>query len=170
MRLYRDSVFCPCFRGDRPATRRIFDAMLSGCIPVVLAHRDDGRGAAATSYFARGPGITNADVYPWARGSFGDAHPGMGIDYSELVVEVPAECGVDCIPPVLEGLLLNDTAALRRKQRNLARYARLFSFGMGKGRAFERVDAMSALLVAARHHAMMLLGLGGATSAFPGGS
>ena len=165
MRLYRDSVFCPCFRGDRPITRRIFDAMLSGCIPVVLAHRftDRETGRTVTSYFARAQGASNAKVYPWARGSFGDGHPDMGIDYSELVVEIPAECGVDCIPSVLEGLLLNDTAALRRKQRNLARYARLFSFGMGEGRIFERVDAMSALLIAARHHATML-GLGSAPS------
>ena len=82
----------------------------------------------------------------------------MGIDYSELFVEIDAkECGsggVDCIPTVLEKLL-NDTAALRKKQYTLAKYARLFSFGM-QDNAFQHVDAMSALLVVGRHHVMLM--------------
>ncbi|KAK3237865.1 hypothetical protein CYMTET_52094 [Cymbomonas tetramitiformis] len=33
----RDSVFCLCPRGGTPWTRRVFDALLTGCIPVVIS-------------------------------------------------------------------------------------------------------------------------------------
>lgn len=84
----------------------------------------------------------------------------MGIDYSQLAVEInEIECGkLDCLPATLEKLLSSDPngsgiALLREKQRNLARYARLFSYGLGEN-AFQHVDAMSALLVRARHYAV----------------
>ena len=157
MQLYRDSIFCPFFRGDRPAQKRVFDTILSGCIPVALAHHYEKDNDNKTSYFANGACPTSK-VYPWAKGSFGEKYPHMGIDYSELFVEIDAkECGsggVDCIPTVLEKLL-NDTAALRKKQYTLAKYARLFSFGM-QDNAFQHVDAMSALLVVGRHHVMLM--------------
>eukprot|EP00584_Thalassiosira_punctigera_P024351 CAMPEP_0172574100 /NCGR_PEP_ID=MMETSP1067-20121228/136531_1 /TAXON_ID=265564 ORGANISM="Thalassiosira punctigera, Strain Tpunct2005C2" /NCGR_SAMPLE_ID=MMETSP1067 /ASSEMBLY_ACC=CAM_ASM_000444 /LENGTH=560 /DNA_ID=CAMNT_0013366723 /DNA_START=93 /DNA_END=1775 /DNA_ORIENTATION=+ len=154
MQLYRDSVFCPSFRGDLPAQKRFFDAILSGCIPVVMAHRRAKNRRTGeyepceTSYFS--PGAPLSMVYPWARGSFGERHPDMGVDYSQLVVEIDAvDCGVDCIPKTLEKLM-EDPVALRQKQYSLARYARLFSYGMGDD-ALRPVDAMSALLVRARH-------------------
>lgn len=157
MQLYRDSIFCPFFRGDRPAQKRVFDTILSGCIPVVLAYHYEKDHHNKTSYFAHGACPTST-VYPWAKGSFGENYPHMGIDYSELVVEIDAKkcgsVGVDCIPTVLEKFL-NDTAALRKKQHTLAKYARLFSFGM-QDNAFQHVDAMSALLIASRHHAMLM--------------
>jgi len=30
MQRYRESIFCPCFRGDRPDVKRFFDVLLSG--------------------------------------------------------------------------------------------------------------------------------------------
>ncbi|CAK0821669.1 unnamed protein product, partial [Prorocentrum cordatum] len=33
------SVFCPVVQGDVPHQKRLFDAMLTGCIPVVIAAR-----------------------------------------------------------------------------------------------------------------------------------
>ena len=43
MQIYRDSIFCPCFRGDGPEQKRFIDAILSGCIPVVMSYEwDDG--------------------------------------------------------------------------------------------------------------------------------
>ncbi len=141
------------FRGDLPAQKRFFEVILSGCIPVVMAHRRAKNRRTGeyepceTSYFS--PGAPLSMVYPWARESFGERHPDMGVDYSQLVVEFDAvDCGVDCIPKTLEKLM-EDPVALREKQYSLARYARLFSYGMGDD-ALRHVDAMSALLVRAR--------------------
>jgi hypothetical protein len=36
--MYRNSVFCPCFRGNTPAQKCFFDVLLSTCIPVVLEY------------------------------------------------------------------------------------------------------------------------------------
>ncbi|KAL3901436.1 MAG: hypothetical protein SGARI_006073, partial [Bacillariaceae sp.] len=35
---YRQSTFCPCPGGDSPSAKRMFDALLAGCIPVILSH------------------------------------------------------------------------------------------------------------------------------------
>ncbi len=87
-----------------------------------------------------------------AKGSFGEKFPEMGIDYSKLVVEInEIDCGaMDCLPEKLENWL-NDPEALRQKQLEIAKYARLFSYGMQQN-AFKYADAMSALLVRARHY------------------
>lgn len=87
-----------------------------------------------------------------AKGSFGEKFPEMGIDYSKLVVEInETDCGeMDCLPGKLEGWLDN-SEALRRKQLEIAKYARLFSYGMQQN-AFKNVDAMAALLIRARHY------------------
>lgn len=153
MQLYRESIFCPSFRGDTPDQKRFFDAILSGCIPVVMAHywNDDDKNK--TSYFAPAKNAALSNVYPWAKGSFGQKYPNMGIDYSELVIEInEKDCGLDCLPTTLERWL-KDPAALREKQKQLAKFARLFSFGM-KDNAFQYVDAMAALLVRTRHYVL----------------
>jgi hypothetical protein len=35
---YRQSTFCPCPGGDSPSAKRMFDALLAGCIPIILSH------------------------------------------------------------------------------------------------------------------------------------
>ena len=87
-----------------------------------------------------------------AKGSFGEKFKEMGIDYSKLVVEInESECGeMDCLTGKLENWL-NDPKALRQKQLEIAKYARLFSYGMQQN-ALKYADAMSALLVRARHY------------------
>ena len=155
MQLYRDSVFCPVFRGDTPDQKRFFDAILSGCIPVVMAHywKEGNDERNSTSYFAPATGTTLSEVYPWAKGSFGEKYPDMGIDYSQLVIEInEQDCGMDCLPNTLERWL-KDPIALREKQKVLAKFAPLFSFGM-KDNAFNHVDAMSALMIRARHYVL----------------
>jgi hypothetical protein len=53
---------------------------------------------------------------PFAKGSF-EGEPDMGIDYSQLVVEVDgASCGLACMRPILEALMKN-LEELRRKQK-----------------------------------------------------
>jgi hypothetical protein len=150
MNLYRESIFCPVFRGDTPDQKRFFDVILSGCIPVVMAHYWQQEGSKLTSYFA--PGVPNPTFLPWAKGSFGEKYPNMGVDYSKLVVEIE-ETGcpyLDCMPSILEGWL-KDPAALLEKQKEVAKYACLFSFGMQQN-TFQYVDAMSTLLVRAGHY------------------
>jgi hypothetical protein len=147
---YRQSIFCPFFRGDSPNQKRFFDVIMSGCIPVAMTYKwSDEKGRDATSYFA--PGVPISTYLPFAKGSFA-GRPEMGIDYSELVVEIDAECGLECMQPSLEALL-SDTAALRTKQKALVKYAKVFSFGLEEN-AFEYVDAVTALMVYARHEAM----------------
>ena len=34
---YRQSTFCPCPGGDSPSAKRNFDALLAGCIPIILS-------------------------------------------------------------------------------------------------------------------------------------
>ena len=34
---YRQATFCPCPGGDSPSAKRMFDALFSGCIPVILS-------------------------------------------------------------------------------------------------------------------------------------
>jgi len=153
MQLYRDSIFCPIFRGDTPDQKRFFDVILSGCIPVVMAHywKEENDEHNRSSYFA--PGVSLSTVYPWARGSFGEKYSGMGIDYSQLVIEIDEkDCGMDCLPTALLSWL-NDPVALREKQKLLATYSCLFSYSMNNT-AFNQVDAMSALAVRARHYVM----------------
>ena len=77
----------------------------------------------------------------------------MGIGYQEMVVEVDGSCGLRCMKPALEKPLKN-SEELRRKQQALARYAPLFSFGMDDGDAFKYPDAVSALLIQARHYVL----------------
>lgn len=130
--------------------------MMSLCIPVVMAHYwDDKEGFMDSSHFA--PGVSVSKTYPFVKGSF-EKYPDMGIDYSKLVLEInEKECynatGIlDCLPVILKKWL-KDPVALREKQYSLAKYARVFSFGM-EDNAFQYVDAMSALLVRARHFSM----------------
>eukprot|EP00581_Thalassiosira_minuscula_P014975 CAMPEP_0183731908 /NCGR_PEP_ID=MMETSP0737-20130205/36833_1 /TAXON_ID=385413 /ORGANISM="Thalassiosira miniscula, Strain CCMP1093" /LENGTH=492 /DNA_ID=CAMNT_0025964761 /DNA_START=201 /DNA_END=1679 /DNA_ORIENTATION=- len=147
MQRYRESIFCPCFRGDRPDVKRFFDVLLSGCIPVIMTDYSEDD---TPEHFS---GASNAVIYPWAKGSFGEDFPTMGIDYSKLVIEISEkECYVDCMVATLEKLL-KDPEVMREKQKNIAKYARFFAYGMQKN-AFQHVDAMSALLVRARHYAL----------------
>jgi hypothetical protein len=144
---YRDSVFCPSLRGDYPPQKRFFDVLLSGCIPVVLAHAS--REPQVQSYFAPGaPSVVR--TYPHAIGSF-DGWPEMGIDYDQIVVSVNATCGMPCMFPMLEDLLINQPDVIREKQRAISRLAPLLSFGMEQN-GLQHSDAVAALLVHARHY------------------
>jgi hypothetical protein len=146
--LYQDSIFCPCLRGDTPAQKRIFDALLSGCIPVVLEY-ESYEGRRFPSHFEqRGPSIRT--VYPFARGSFKN-YPKMGIDYSKIMVTIDGACGIPCLVPALEDLLLNHRDQVREMQENIGRVARLFSFGM-EHNSMKQVDAIAALLVKIHHY------------------
>ena len=146
--VYRDSVFCPTLRGDSPPQKRFFDALLSGCIPVVLAH--ESMDPPFLSYFAPGEAST-ARTYPYAIGAF-DGWPQLGIHYESIVVEVNGTCGMPCFFTLLEDLLVNRPDEIRAKQQEIARLAPLFTYGMERS-GLQQADATAAMLVHARHHA-----------------
>ena len=146
MALYRQSLFCPSLRGDSPNQKRFFDAILSGCIPVVITHRF-GKSNNETSYFA--PNVPLSYYLPYAKGSF-FGEPDMGIDYSELVVEIDAKCGIKCIKPALEDLIVKKPNELRRKQLAIVKIGRLLTYGLAEN-AWRNIDTMIPMILHARH-------------------
>jgi hypothetical protein len=145
--LYQDAIFCPCLKGDTAAQKRIFDAILSGCIPVTMEY-ESFEPDYPTHFEPDGSSIRN--VYPFARGSFyGDRE--MGIDYSQIMVIINGTCGIPCLVPTLEDLLLNHRDRVREMQENIGQVARLFSFGM-EHNSMKHIDAIAAILVRIHHY------------------
>ena len=151
-KMYRDSIFCPCLHGDTPGQKRIFDVWLSGCIPVVLEY-DQSHETGYPSHFEQG-GSSIRIVYPFVRGTFFD-EPVMGIDYYQLLVPINGTCGVPCLIPTLEKLLLEEPHQIQQMQDNIAQVVSLFSFGM-EHNALRYPDAIAAALVQIRHYAFHL--------------
>lgn len=144
---YRNSIFCPCLRGDEPPQKRFFDAILAGCIPVVLEYETSLESGVVSHYAVGGESVRR--TYPWAMGSYeGNDH--MGLNYSDLVIVINGTCGVDCLLPTLEELLLHHMDVVRQKQQQLQNMATLFSYGMQQN-ALTYPDAIASLLVRARH-------------------
>lgn len=149
---YRDSVFCPCLPGDQPAQKRIFDAMLNGCIPVVLEYGKSNEPEVPSFYSPYGESIRTS--YPFAQGTFfGD--PNLGLDWRQLVVRINGTCGVPCLIPTLEDLLLNQYDQVRQIHSRVVQFATLFSYGMDKN-GLQYPDAIAALLVQARHYSQVV--------------
>ena len=146
---YRDSIFCPCLRGDEPPQKRIFDVLLGGCIPIVLEHTpsfEEGWPSffAPTSHSIR-------QTYPFSRGNFFN-HTDMGVEFRDMVVALPADgCGIKCVVQTVEELLTKRPEVILAKQRNIAKYAALFSYGMEQN-GLKYPDAVSAMLVQVRHY------------------
>ena len=147
-RLYKDSIFCPCLHGDTPGQKRIFDVWLSGCIPVVLEY-DQSHETGYPSHFEPG-GSSIRIVYPFVRGNFFD-EPDMGIDYHQLLVPINGTCGVPCLIPTLEKLLVDEPQQIQQIQDNIAQVVSLFSFGM-EDNTLRYPDAVAAALVQIRHY------------------
>jgi hypothetical protein len=68
----------------------------------------------------------------------------------DLVVTFDGFCGLPCIKEAMEKVMANHTE-LQRLRTNLYTFARLFRFGLGK-KAFQDVDAFSAVLISIRHY------------------
>jgi len=141
--------FCPCLRGDEPPQKRIFDVLLSGCIPIVLEHTpslEEGW----PSFFAP---VSHSirQTYPFSRGNFFN-HTDMGVEFRDMVVALPSDgCGMKCIVQTVEELLTKRPEVILEKQRNIAKYAALFSYGMEQN-GLKYPDAVSAMLVQVRHY------------------
>jgi hypothetical protein len=138
---YHESVFCPCLPGDFPAQKRFFDSMMSGCLPVVVSANTSvypGR----KSWFRIHRSSVEAS-YPFAKGMFYD---GMEIDYESFVVQAQ---NVSDIKPAMEAILA-DPDELRRRQRNLRKFAPLVSYDVDANAPWE--NAFTQILKALKHH------------------
>ena len=151
-KVYKDSIFCPCLHGDTPGQKRIFDVWLSGCIPVVFEYHESHE-TGYPSHFEQG-GSSIRIVYPFVRGTF-VSEPEMGIDYHQLLVPINGTCGVPCLIPTLEKLLLDEPHQIQKIQDNIAQVVSLFSFGM-EHNALGYPDAIAAALVQIRHFVLNL--------------
>ncbi|CAE8642314.1 unnamed protein product [Polarella glacialis] len=72
------SVFCPILQGDVPHQKRLFDVMLTGCLPVVVAFPSHVPGEVSW-WLPGGPPVERMVPFP------------RDIDYRSFVVEVPQE-------------------------------------------------------------------------------
>jgi len=150
--LYQNATFCMILPGDGPAQKRFFDAIMSGCIPVVIsfpATTDPGSPAWwKNSYVNQTLSIRVS--YPFPKGFFAGSR-GLGIDYPSLVVET---CGLECIKPTLERVIANETELLRLRQ-NLRRHASLFSYGL-EANSHRFFDAFALVLTQLGHYLQRL--------------
>jgi hypothetical protein len=114
--------------------------MMSGCLPVVVSAKPS-RYPGRKSWFK----IDHASVessYPFAKGMFYD---GMEIDYESFVVQARS---VSDIKPAMEAILA-DPDDLRRRQRNLQKYAPLVSYDVDANAP--RENAFTQILNALKH-------------------
>jgi hypothetical protein len=125
--------------------------LLSGCIPVVLRYESDEPGY--PSFFDPRKSSTRT-VYPFAQGIFYGI-PEMGLDYGGLVVPINGTCGVGCIFPTLENMLVHQQDRILEIQENIAKVASLLSYGMKSNDTFQYPDAEVASLVQIRHYLMV---------------
>jgi hypothetical protein len=138
---YQKSVFCPCVAGDGPPQKRFFDAMMSGCLPVVVS-AEISRYPGRKSWFRENHASVEAS-YPFAKGMF---HGGMEIDYESFVVQAR---NISDIKRAMEAILA-DPDDLRRRQRNLRMYAPLVSYDFDANAP--RENAFTQILKAIHHY------------------
>jgi hypothetical protein len=139
---YMDSVFCPVLAGDMAWQGRFFDAILNGCLPVVLSWKLSPKKNSVVdekSWFI--PYMPNQspmaskvrETYPFHKELFGD--PEIGIDYDSFVVECPGneanESDVSIVRRTMEDLLLNRPDEIRERQLRMKEVALAFTFGLG---------------------------------------
>lgn len=145
---YRESIFCPCLRGNTPAQKRFFDVIMSGCIPVVMEFSSSKEEGYPSFFKEHETSIRLA--YPFSKGIFQD-EPEMGIDYREIVVAINSTCGMDCMFLMMEDMIANHPETILAKQTKIAEIAQLFSYGM-EHNALRYPDAVSTMLVQIRHY------------------
>ena len=137
---YRNTLFCPVVKGDRPYQKRFFDVALSGCLPVVLVSpSQDSCRTNCYSWFKTN-GLSWSETHPFASNG-PQLQKGFSVNYQEFVVEVFG--GAANLLPTLEALMRNKTK-LRAMQQALGKYARALVYGLGKdmhaeGDAFDQI-------------------------------
>lgn len=137
---YENSIFCPILAGDTSWQRRFFDAILCGCLPLVISW-DTPKHLGGKSWFLPTSGNSHAitfsvqQTYPFAKGLF-NGEKEVEIDYESFVVECPGnpanESDVSSIRQTIEDLLLHRPNEIRERQLAMQKIALSFTFGMGE--------------------------------------
>lgn len=112
-----NSLLCPIPQGDMPYQHRLYDVMVAGCVPVVLAHSNPDN---STSYFQGVQGSSNSDlnsIFP-----FPDQIP-----WKEIIVEISVDNFSDEEKFVQFFLSLNRTEILIKREK-LASIRKLFLY------------------------------------------
>ena len=146
---YQDSVFCPVLAGDMAWQSRFFDAILSGCLPVVLAWKVPNGTSWYVPHHNRKPvASTIEESYPFAKGIFGGDEE-IEVDYEEFVVQCDGnqedERVVSSLRKNMLELLKNRPDEIRRRQLSMKKAAIAFTFGMG-GDAHRYNDAFARVI------------------------
>jgi hypothetical protein len=153
---YNESIFCPCLPGDLAWQKRFFDALISGCIPVVLKFDTPNLPGGKSWFLPEGESGELASVqqaYPFAKGAFG-GKTDIEIDYESFVLEVPIDVkSQDNVSGVVKSMeaILSDPFELRRRQLAMMKSALSFTYGMGKD-AHQHDDAFSRILKTVRYY------------------
>lgn len=123
------SRFCICPPGDVPYNKRLFTALLSGCVPVLFSFRSQVKGERNWWKPRKGPG--QRDIDPFYE----------QIDYRKLVVEVVVDEEKDLVG-FIERLREIPHAVVEEKQRAIERVRHLLLYDMSG----QREDAFSSML------------------------
>jgi Exostosin family len=152
---YHDSLFCPILAGDSCQQSRFFDALFSGCIPVVLRFRKTNNPkeykdtwAENLSSWYRSGGESTVAVYPFHKNLVD-----FGIDYEKCVLTVPAEVQRDVrkLVNAMEKAILYEPMRIQQFQVNLRDCAIRTAFGLGQN-AHKYQDAFAQIIYMIQHH------------------
>ena len=152
---YHESIFCPVLAGDSAQQARFFDAMMAGCIPVVLefsktvmTKKHPNSWAVSLPSWYRKKGEVTGAVYP-----FHDSLVDFGIDYNLCVLTVSARGNDDVmkLPGIMDRMILNEMDRIRTIQQNLKHCARRTAFAMGSN-AHKYEDAFALVVRMLSHH------------------
>jgi Exostosin family len=144
---YQDSVFCPCLPGDTVTQKRFFDAILNGCLPVVL----------------RFPHGSNLTWHPFQNSLLQNALPfahsaqfstDLLVNYTDFVVEVDLPAS-NVVHAMTEWLQPERAQELKRRQEAMSRVAPFLTYGLGP-EAHQSDDAFARLLRGLKHYVDVL--------------
>ena len=118
---YRQATFCPCPGGDSPSAKRNFDALLAGCIPVILSEDFVWPFTAEFDRSSNGTGAGMAILNPddFSIRLRAQDHEISKFDSPKTCVPVTAEHdignnGNSSLQAVLEAISADELARLRR--------------------------------------------------------
>jgi len=142
--VYRDSILCPILPGDTVWMRRFFDVIRNGCLPVLheWPTKDNPN---QTNWYKYNIQYSKEQTYPF----FYEKEDQSGIPYDSFVVTATGNTADETdFSPMFNTMeaILKEPQELHRRQRNMAKYAKRFTYGLGMD-AYAYDDAFSQILL-----------------------
>lgn len=109
---YRHATFCPCPGGDTPSAKRFFDAILAGCIPIVLSEDY------IWPFTEETPGSTVAQ-------SLDPNEFSIRLKASDFTVDNPCQNYDKTLVKYIEGI---STSEIERLRRGVSKAAKLYAY------------------------------------------